>query len=148
MSWCFVTELEWTGEAACAGWVDWQLWAHTGQTHDAGDRTTVSERLHLTAAQRGKCNPKMKQTGNITGNQIYKTLLRLREHFISELKIKNSLENYKFLTEVNLNKKKISFSFWCSQMLSCVSLNNTLSFFFNALKKSTMQLRFALNIFN
>lgn len=72
----------------------------------------------------------MKQTGNITGNQIYKKLLRLREHFISELKIKNSLENYKFLNEVNLNKKKISFSFWYSQMLSCVTLNNTLSFFF------------------
>lgn len=51
-----VTELEWPREAACAGWVDRQLWAHAGETHDAGDRTAVSKRLHLTAAQRGKYN--------------------------------------------------------------------------------------------
>lgn len=49
-----ITELEWPREAACAGWVDRQLWAHAGETHDAGDRTPVSKRLHLTAAQRGK----------------------------------------------------------------------------------------------
>lgn len=49
---CF-PELDWPGEAAGAGWVDRQLWAHTSQAHDAGDRTAVSARLHLPAAQRG-----------------------------------------------------------------------------------------------
>lgn len=49
---CFA-ELDWPGEAAGAGWVDRQLWAHTSQAHDAGDRTAVSARLHLPAAQRG-----------------------------------------------------------------------------------------------
>lgn len=47
-------ELDWPREAAGAGWVDWQLWAHTSKAYDAGDRATISARLYLPAAQRGE----------------------------------------------------------------------------------------------
>ena len=47
-------ELDRPREAAGAGWVDWQLWTHTSQAYDAGDRAAVSARLHLPAAQRGE----------------------------------------------------------------------------------------------
>lgn len=47
-------ELDWPREAAGAGWVDWQLWAHTSEAYDAGDRAAVSARLHLPAAQRSE----------------------------------------------------------------------------------------------
>lgn len=50
---CMCVELEWARETAGAGRVDWQLWAHAGEAHDAGDRTSIPERLHLPTAQRG-----------------------------------------------------------------------------------------------
>ncbi len=97
-----VTELEWPREAACAGRVDWQLWAHAGETHDAGDRTTVSERLHLTPAQRGKFVYKIAHTVILIFRNFIKYTLFPRNTEVKENKTLNIFQRLDATNIANL----------------------------------------------